>query len=186
MAMITDARTKHYCEIQPATEPSDVDYYKNVINTRPQTLANLTPFCRLSTELTSTGWIGYLLQNDVHSRTFYYANDAPVVGKCILQVDFLYDVWVNKWSLAATHNYEWYVVFKWQASHNSKDWVDIGDKTATEKNNITSMMRDENTIEWKFENPEKAKGIKYKYWRAFGVSGQMKSGWLNLLFMNIE
>ena len=180
LAMITDARTKHYCEIQPATEPSDVDYYKNVINTRPQTLVNLIPFCRLSTEMKTYGWLGYLHQSDTYTDNFYFVK-APCVGKCILQLDFLYDVWINKLSFAYRLNQMLYVVFKWQGSHNGKDWVDIGDKHATEMVNITSMMRDENKVEWVFANPEQAKGTKYKYWRLYGVSGEMQNGYVNLL-----
>ena len=42
MAVISDEATKHYCKIQPATEPSDEQFYQNVINTRQFTLANIT------------------------------------------------------------------------------------------------------------------------------------------------
>ena len=44
-------------------------------------------------------------------------------------------MWVKKWSLAASVNYEWYAEFKWQASHDKKEWIDIGSSMQTEGDN---------------------------------------------------
>ena len=130
-------------------------------------------------------WIGYLLQNNITSQKFFIY-EAPVAGKVIFQVDYLYDVWVKEWSVACSHKYQWYVKFKWQASHNNKYWIDIGGEMTSETVNITGMMRDENPIEWIFRNPTDSKGAKYKYWRMWGLSGQPKNGYINLLLMNVE
>ena len=183
---ISDEATKHFCDIQPATEPSDVEYYQNVINTRRYTLGNITQFCRVFSGLPYTGSILYLLESSIRSNSFYYDPEIDVTGKIILQVDYLYDVWVDEWSLLCVNNHSWYARFQWQASHDNKTWVDIGTGTVTEKVEITGMMSVENVVEWVFRNPEHAKETKYKYWRVMGTRGKTQSGYINLLLMNIQ
>ena len=57
----------------------------------------------------------------------------------------------------------------------------------TEKNAIQSMMNVENAVEWTFANPIHAKGTKYKFWRMYGLGNkEIKSGYISLLFMNIQ
>ena len=105
----------------------------------------------------------------------------------MLQVEYLYDVWVTKWSLVCVLNYDWNVEYKWQASHDKKQWVDIGGRMQTEKNAIKSLMNAENAAEWTFTNPIRAKGTKYKFWRVYGVGNkETTSGYISLLFMNIQ
>ena len=184
---ISDEATKHFCEIQPATEPSDVEYYQNLINTKRYTLGNITQFCRVNTELPINGFIVYLLESSIRANDPYFDPDVDVTGKSILQVEYLYDVWVTEWSLVVESNtHTWYAQFQWQASHDKKAWVDIGPVMATEQIKITSMMNAENDAEWVFRNPEHAKQTKYKYWRAMGKRGKTVNGFINLLLMNIE
>ena len=57
---------------------------------------------------------------------------------------------------------------------------------ATEKHTIQVMMNAENAIEWIFANPVHAKGTKYKYWRLYGLGGVTVSGYISLLFMNVQ
>ena len=184
---ISDAATKHFCEIQPATEPSDVEYYQNLINTRRFTLGNITQFCSVNTSLPSRGSILYLLENSIRHNSFYFDANTDVTGKPIFQVDYLFDVWVSEWSAVCVQNITWYAQFQWQASHDKKAWVDIGAVMATEKHNITtSMMSAENAVEWIFRNPEHAKETKYKYWRVMGTRGKTQSSYINLLLMDIQ
>ena len=184
---ISDEATKHFCEIQPATEPSDVEYYQNFINTRRFTLGNITQFCKVSTGLQPRGSILYLLEGSIRHNSFYFTKDVDVTDKPIFQVDYLYDVWVSEWSALCVDDLSWYAKFQWQASHDKRVWVDIGTVAITEKHNIsTSMMSVENAVEWIFPNPEHAKQTKYKYWRAMGKRGKTVDGFINLLLMNIE
>ena len=183
---ISDAATKHFCEIQPATEPSDAAYYQNAINTKRFTLGNITQLCRVSSNLATNGSLMLILEGSIRTNSFYFTNDEDVTGKCILQVEYLFDVWVDEWSLVCVRDLAWYAQFQWQASHDKTTWVDIGCVRTTEKAVITSMMNQENAVEWIFPNPEHAKETKYKYWRLKGVSGKTKSGYISLLLMNIQ
>ena len=53
--MISNQATRHFIDIQPGTDPSDVSWYANTINTRQFTLANITTLCRLTTDLSHYG-----------------------------------------------------------------------------------------------------------------------------------
>ena len=129
----------------------------------------------------------YLLENSIRSNSFYFTHNKDLTGKVILQVEYLYDVWVNEWSVVCVHsNLPWLAQFQFQASHDGKTLVDIGNVMATEKVVIKSMMNVENQVEWVFPNPEHVKETKYKYWRAMGTSGKSQSGYISLLFMNIQ
>ena len=185
---ISDSATKHFCEIQPATEPSDAKYYQNLITARQFTLANITQLCKLSTGLPSNGLILYLLESSIRTNNFYLTENTSVISKCIFQVDYLFNVWVTEWSAVCASDAAWYAWFQWQASHDKITWVHIGSEMKTEKNNLTScMMSVENDVEWIFRNPtEHAKETtKYKYWRVMGTRGTTVNGYINLFLMNI-
>jgi hypothetical protein len=184
---ISDDATKHFCEIQPATEPSDAKYYQNLINTRRFTLANITQLCKLYTVLPANGSIMYLLESSIRTNNYSLVNNTSVVKKCIFQVDYLFDVWVKEWSVVCVYDLAWDALFQWQASHDKSLWVDIGREVQTEKVDIrTSMMSAENGVEWVFPNPAKETTTKYKYWRAFGTRGTTVNGFINVFLMNIS
>ena len=142
--------------------------------------------CRLTTELETNGKILYLLESSIRPNKFFFTKDADVTGKCIFQVDYLYDVWVSEWSAICIANLSWYARFQWQASHDKKAWVDIGKEMATEKSTITSNMSADNDVEWIFANPIQAKETEYKYWRVLGTRGNRVEGWISLLLMDIQ
>ena len=185
---ISDSATKHFCEMQPATEPSDAKYYQNIISTRRFTLANITQLCKLTSELPAHGSIMYLLESSIRSNNFSLIANNFVSTKCIFQVDYLVDVWVKEWSAVCVYDDVWNAWFQWQASHDKSSWVNIGSEVHTEKVNITSsMMSVENAVEWIFPNPaEHAKETtKYKYWRVMGTRGKTVNGYINVFLMNI-
>ena len=185
---ISDAATKHFCEIQPATEPSDAKYYQNIINTRRFTLANITQLCKLTSQLPAHGSILYLLESSIRTNNVSLIANTFVSQKCIFQVDYLVDVWVKEWSAVCVRNLAWNVSFQWQASHDKNTWVHIGKEAHTEKIDITSsMMSAENGTEWIFPNPAEhtKETTKYKHWRVMGTSGKTVNGYINLFLMNI-
>ena len=190
MAMVSNATTKHFIEIQPATEPSDASWYANYINTRQFTLSNIVQLCRLSTGLDKAGNISKLLQSDAFAQQFWFRNDYELAGQCILQVDFLFDVWVNRWSLICENDsLAWFAKFKWQALNESTNtWIDISSGgTNTVKKTITSFMNQGgNKIDWIFSNPIDFTGKKYKSWRVIGEAGRSVDGYINLILMNLE
>ena len=49
--MISNAARKHFTEIQPATEPSNIDWHINAINIRQFTLSNIVPLYRIESEI---------------------------------------------------------------------------------------------------------------------------------------
>ena len=185
---IADAATKHFCEMQPATEPSDAKYYQNMINTRRFTLANITQLCKLTSQLPAHGSIMYLLESTIRRNNFSMIADNFVSQKCIFEVDYLFDVWVKEWSAVCVHDLAWNVSYQWQASHDKKSWTHIGSEVHTEKVDITSsMMSAENAVEWIFPNPTKytKETTKYKYWRVLGTSGKTVNGYINVFLMDI-
>ena len=200
MTTVSDDVTRNYLEIQPATDPTNIGYYKNVINTRQFTLANITQLCKVSSEVSYNGWIGYILESSIRKNDFEFKNSESMVGKAIFQVEYLYDVWVTRWTLICALDKAWDAEFKWQASHDKKTWVDISVKQKSTKEALAgSMMSSENDVEWQFLNPIRPKGsTKYKYWRVYGLSGNINyengglekdskttNGHINCMFMNI-
>ena len=185
--MMSDATTKHFVEIQPATEPSDVGWYTNYINTRQFTLTNIVQLCRLSTRMSVSGNISKLLQSDAFGQHFWFIGEE-FADKCIIQVDFLFDVWVNRWSLICEDDsLNWFAKFKWQALNETNTWIDISGGVGTDKKAITSFMNQGgNKIEWTFPNPVNCTGKRYKSWRVIGEAGYCVSGWINLLLINVQ
>ena len=185
--MLGDAATKHFVEIQPATEPSDASWYTNYINTRQFTLSNIVQLCKLSTEISQAGNISKLLQGEAFGQHFWFTSEDPV-GKCILQIDFLFNVWVNHFSfICEDDSLEWFVKFKWQALNESNTWIDISGKVDTVKQAITSYMKQGgNKIEWMFSNPITFTGKRYKSWRVIGEGGGVVDGYINLILMNLQ
>ena len=192
--MLSNAVTKHFVEIQPATEPSDASWYTNYINTRQFTLSSIVQLCRLTTGLSVSGNISKVLESDAFGQPFWFIGNEEFVDKCILQVDYLFDVWVNRWSLICeSDDYKWFAKFKWQALNETNNtWVDIdggggGGGVDTVKKAITSFMNQGgNKIEWTFPNPANSAGKRYKSWRVIGEAGTSDSGWINLLLMNLQ
>ena len=191
--MLSNTATKHFVEIQPATEPSDASWYTNYINTRQFTLSSIVQLCRLTTGLSVSGNISKVLESDAFGQPFWFIGNEEFVDKCILQVDYLFDVWVNRWSLICeSDDYKWFAKFKWQAlNETNSTWVDIdgggGGGVDTVKKAITSFMNQGgNKIEWTFPNPANFTGKRYKSWRVIGEAGTSDSGWINLLLMNLQ
>ena len=90
MTTVSDDVTRNYLEIQPATDPTNIGYYKNGINTRQFTLANITQLCKVSSEIPPDGWMEYILESSIRSNNFEFKNNESMVGKVILQVEYLY------------------------------------------------------------------------------------------------
>ena len=191
--MLSDDQTREYLKLQPATVPSDIEYYQNILNTRQYTLANLIRYVKLSSGINTTGWIYSLVTNKTYSNNFYFQKEQSLVDKTLLQCEYLLDVWVKKWSLVCDSNhYSWYCEFHWQASHDKKTWITIGEKMQTEKVIITGTHDERNAIEWVFTNPENPASAaggeerkKYRYWRVHVTKGTSSSGWVNMMFMKV-
>lgn len=175
-----------YFKLYPGRDPSDVEHYQNVINTKRFTMVNIAHLCRVHTEISFFGDILTLLESDIRSKSFYYMYNQDVTGKSILQVEYLFEVWVMDWSLlCAVKVPEWKMEFKWQAYDGYK-WFDIGEKQTVQTHYTTGLMDIENPVEFIFTNSEKSNGRKYKYWRILGVSGLTEvNDYMNLLFMNV-
>ena len=185
--MLGDAATKHFVEIQPATEPSDASWYINYINTRQFILSNIVQLCKLSTELNQAGNISKLLQGEAFGPHFWFISN-DLVGKCILQVDFLFDVWLNHFGLICEDDsLEWFTKFKLQALNESNTWIDISGKVDTVKQAITSYMKQGgNKIEWMFPNSTYFTGKRYTSWRVIREGGEFVNGYINLILMNLQ
>ena len=128
-----------------------------------------------------------MLQSNIRENSFRFNDNEEMKEKVIFQVEYLYDVWVTKWIAVCSVDAEWYAEFKWQASHDKSNWVDITGSQKTSKFSLkNTMMYIENDVEWQFANPSKQK-IKYKHWRIYGLGGKVVTQHhMNLLFMNIE
>ena len=80
MTILTDDQTREYLKLQPATVPSDIGYYQNVINTRQYTLANLNHYVKLSSGINTYGWIGSILTNKTYPLIFLLPKRAIFFG----------------------------------------------------------------------------------------------------------
>ena len=178
--------TKHYIEIQPGTEPSDVSWYQNVINTRQYTMRNIVPLCRVSSTLTYHGWLHHLLQSEANARCLF--DRSSVENQVILEIEFLYDVWLSTINILVDRftEYDWASNFKWQG-WNGSDWIDVGNETATTKlkhNSFLSVAKGSNECVWQFPNLDHS-NKKYIKWRAFGIQGTVDHGYINAMFLHI-
>ena len=190
--MISNTATRHFTEIQPATEPSDVNWYVNIINIRQFTLSNITSLCRISTELPFNGKLHSLLESRIDSDSFNFHDNTPVKDKSILNIEFLFDVWVEKFYFICQRGdiYPWYCEYIWQAFDRVKGWIDIDNSqeelnTKKYKNESFLQVDGSNTIVWEFENPTECGGKKYSKWRILGKGGKLYYGYISLCFFHI-
>ena len=187
--MISNAVTKHFAEIQPATEPSDVDWYVNIINIRQFTLSNIVSLCRINTELPYTGRLHTLLESKINSDSFFYANLTPVTGKSIVSIEFLFDVWITKFCFICQRGdpYKWYCEYIWQAFDGER-WIDINSQelsTKRYKNESFLQVENGNVVVWQFENPAEFERKKYSKWRIYGKGGELHHGYISLCFFHL-
>ena len=188
--MISNAATRHFAEIQPATEPSDIDWYMNVINIRQFTLQNIASLCRIKSELPCTGRLYSLLESAIDTDSFYFTNITPVIDKSILSIEFLFDVWIVKFCFICQRGdpaYPWYCEYIWQAFDGER-WIDINSKELKTKRYKTDsfLNHDNNDVTvWEFENPTKFEKQKYSKWRIYGKSGKVYNGYISLCFFHL-
>ena len=186
--MISNAVTKHFAEIQPATEPSDVDWYVNIINIRQFTLSNIVSLCRINSELPYTGPLHSLLESRIANNSFFFHQNVPVINKSIVSIEFLFDVWITKFCFICQSDlYPWYCEYIWQAFDGER-WIDINSpelSTKRYKNESFLNVENINVIVWEFDNPAEFEGKKYSKWRIYGKGGKVYYGYISLCFFHL-
>ena len=180
-----DAATKLYVDTWSPLD--NIDAYKFVINNKRTTLANLSGLLGISTTMAHTGYLHRLLESNLRNDTFYFKQNTPVTDK-YLQIEYLHAVWVKEWSFFISKKYSLNIDFKWQASIDGTNWVDIARmerQPAVEGVKVSPYYE---TWELKIPNPVVDPGGKgYKFWRMYGLDGVLVYGpYYNLLLMEIS
>ena len=178
-----DAATKHY--VDTWSPLNNIETYKYVINNKRTTFMNLSGLVSISSTMEHTGELSKLLGCQLRDESFYFKQNTPVTGK-YLQIEYLHAVWVKEWSFFISKKYSLNIDFKWQASIDGTNWIDIARVERQPAVTGEKVFPYYNTWELKIPNPILYSGKTYKFWRMYGLSGVLVYGpYYNLLLMEI-
>jgi hypothetical protein len=178
-----DAATKHY--IDTWSPLNNIKTYKYAINNKRTSFMNLSGLVSISATMEHKGQLSKLLGCQLKDESFFFKNNASVKDK-YLQIEYLHAVWVKEWSFFIDKKYSLKIDFKWQASIDGANWVDIAILEKQPEVKGVKVFPYYDTWELKIPNPMTYSTNTYKFWRIYGLDGVLTYGpYYNLLLMNI-